>query len=164
MSNKWQPVEPGTEVLEGDQVLCEVSKRWIKSACWGFVTCGIGRFRRRVSIAVLLLISAFSFQFSALSAQHGMASWYGEEHRGKLMANGHRFNPDLITAASWHYPLGTMVQVRAGNWTVTVEITDRGPHRRFVRSGRIIDLSAAAFRKLAGLELGLVAVWVSPLP
>src|SRR5205807_6904108 len=41
----------------------------------------------------------------------GLASWYGEELRGKPMANGGKFNPDNFTAASWYYPLGTQVLV-----------------------------------------------------
>ena len=43
----------------------------------------------------------------------GYASWYGEDHRGRLMANGKKFNPDKLTAASWFYPLGTRVRVTA---------------------------------------------------
>lgn len=86
------------------------------------------------------------------------ASWYGEEHRGKLMANGRRFNPDALTAASWFYPLGTRVRVTSADSSVVVIITDRGPAKRLVKQGRVIDLSAAAFRRLAGPELGLVEV------
>jgi len=86
------------------------------------------------------------------------ASWYGEEHRGKLLANGRPFNPDALTAASWFYPLGTRVRVTSGDSSVVVIITDRGPAKRLVRQGRVIDLSAAAFRRLAGTELGLVEV------
>jgi len=41
---------------------------------------------------------------------------------------------------------------------VVVKITDRGPAERFVRLGRIIDLSSAAFKRLAPLEQGLVDV------
>ena len=95
-----------------------------------------------------------------------MASWYGEEHRGKLMANGRKFDPDKFTAASWFYPLGTKVRVTAtspANQTksVLVTITDRGPDPEFVKSGRIIDLSHAPFKKLAHPDLGLVSVTVS---
>ena len=88
----------------------------------------------------------------------GTASWYGEEHRGKLMANGLPFNPDALTAASWFYPLGTRVRVTSRDSSVVVIITDRGPAKRLVRQGRVIDLSAAAFRRLAGAKLGLVEV------
>ena len=98
----------------------------------------------------------------------GVASWYGEEHRGKLMANGKRFNPDKFTAASWFYPLGTKVQVTLTSASqpprsVVVTITDRGPATQFVRQGRVIDLSHAPFKRLAPPALGLVAVAVQPL-
>jgi rare lipoprotein A len=92
-----------------------------------------------------------------------LASWYGEEHRGKLMANGKRFNPDKFTAASWFYPLGSKVRVTLAlpsepPRSVVVIVTDRGPAREYVRDGRIIDLSHAPFKKLAPPYLGLVAV------
>jgi rare lipoprotein A len=98
-------------------------------------------------------------------ASVGLASWYGEEHRGKLMANGKRFDPDKFTAASWYYPLGTKVRVTLACNTerprsVLVTITDRGPAMEFVRDGRIIDLSHAPFRKLAPPSVGLVTVAV----
>lgn len=97
-----------------------------------------------------------------------MASWYGEEHRDKLMANGKRFNPDRFTAASWFYPLGTKVQVTLASASqprrsVVVTITDRGPAWELVRDGRIIDLSHAPFSKLAPPDSGLVAVAMHPL-
>ena len=97
----------------------------------------------------------------------GLASWYGEEHRGKLMANGRKFDPDKLTAASWFYPLGTRVRVTvtAGSLpprSVLVTITDRGPAKRLVHDGRIIDLSRGAFMKLAGPDLGLISVVVHP--
>jgi rare lipoprotein A len=97
-----------------------------------------------------------------------MASWYGEEHRGKLMANGKRFNPDKFTAASWYYPLGTKVLVTLASASqprrsVVVTITDRGPAKELVQDGRIIDLSHAPFRELAPPDFGLVTVAVRPL-
>ena len=109
----------------------------------------------------------------ALPPSAGEASWYGESHRGRLMANGKRFNPDRLTAASWFYPLGTKVRVTLASpeligkkhppRSVIVTITDRGPARRLVRDGRIIDLAHAAFKALAHPELGLVDVTVKPL-
>jgi rare lipoprotein A len=88
------------------------------------------------------------------------ASWYGEAHRGQRMANGHRFDPDNLTAASWFYPIGTKVVVTHDDQSVVVEITDRGPARRLVQEGRKIDLSWAAFAKLADPDLGLIDVSV----
>jgi peptidoglycan lytic transglycosylase len=95
-----------------------------------------------------------------------VASWYGEAHRGKLMANGRRFNPERLTAASWFYALGTKVRVTSStrcNRSVIVTITDRGPARELVHDGRGIDLSHAAFTRLAAPEAGLVAVKIQVL-
>ena len=101
--------------------------------------------------------------------QKGFASWYGEAHRGKLMANGKRFDPDKLTAASWFYPLGTRVRVtiRSPDFdrrSVLVTITDRGPAKRLVQDGRVIDLGLAAFQRIAAPELGLVEVMVERVP
>jgi len=98
----------------------------------------------------------------------GMASWYGEEHRGRLMANGKKFNPDKLTAASWFYPLGTKVRVtlKADSdipRSVLVTITDRGPAKELVQNGRIIDLTHAAFKRLGHPTVGLISVTVEPL-
>jgi rare lipoprotein A len=102
------------------------------------------------------------------SPQQGFASWYGEEHRGKLMANGQRFDPDKLTAASWFYPLGTRVRVTVSSSqfetrSVLVTVTDRGPAKRLVQQGRVIDLGRAAFQKIAHPDLGLVSVVVEPV-
>jgi rare lipoprotein A len=101
----------------------------------------------------------------ASDAMAGIASWYGNELRGNLMANGRPFDPEKLTAASWFYPLGTRVRVtRSGSTpgersaSIIVTITDRGPARRLVEQGRIIDLAAAAFEKLANRDLGLIDV------
>jgi rare lipoprotein A len=91
----------------------------------------------------------------------GKASWYGEGYRGKLMANGQRFDPDKFTCACWDYPLGTRLRVRNGLRWVIVEVTDRGPN---LDLGRTIDLSCAAFAKLASLRLGVINVIIEPEP
>ena len=84
------------------------------------------------------------------------------------MANGRKFDPDKMTAASWFYPLGTRVRVTVSSpsfepRSVLVTITDRGPARRLVGQGRIIDLGRAAFDKIAEPDLGLIAVVVEPI-
>ena len=86
------------------------------------------------------------------------ASWYGEEHRGQPMANGQRFDPDKLTAAAWFFALGSKVVVTHAQRSVMVVITDRGPAERLVNKGRKIDLSRAAFAKLADPDLGLITV------
>jgi rare lipoprotein A len=124
-----------------------------------------------------LLLCCCAFVLNAFQSAHaeitsvpqkGFASWYGEAHRGKLMANGQKFDPDKLTAASWFYPLGTKVRVtiKEPNFesrSVLVTITDRGPARRLVDQGRVIDLGRAAFKKLAQPDLGLVQVVVQPV-
>jgi len=87
------------------------------------------------------------------------ASWYGEELRGRPMANGKPFDPDAFTTASWDHPLGTRLRVTASNGnTVTVVVTDRGPAKRLLAQGRVLDLSKAAFTKLADPRVGIVSL------
>jgi rare lipoprotein A len=106
----------------------------------------------RSGLAVLFLVLCLNCQAAE------QASWYGEEHRGLPMANGQQFNPDNLTAASWCFALGTRVVVTHANRSVVVEITDRGPAKRLFQEGRKIDLSRAAFAKLANPDLGLIDV------
>ena len=119
-------------------------------------------------LSALVGVLAQSIVNAAPTPATGMASWYGEDHRGRLMANGRPFNPDKLTAASWFYPLGSKVQVtlhsahRAPRHVV-VTITDRGPAKDLVDDGRIIDLTEAAFKRLAQPGRGLVAVRVHRL-
>lgn len=89
----------------------------------------------------------------------GKASWYGYECAKKKMANGKRFNPKFLTAASYFWPLGTHVEVtnlRNGK-SVDVTITDRGPAKRL---GRLIDLSECAAKVLGYHDSGLTFVAV----
>src|SRR5689334_13072529 len=100
---------------------------------------------RNLLLQVVLFLAAVGITLAG-PARTGSASWYGEEHRGKIMANGKPFNPDKFTAASWFYRLGTKICVTTPGSTNSIEvtITDRGPSRELVRKGRIIDLSRAA--------------------
>lgn len=86
----------------------------------------------------------------------GKASYYGNKHQNKLTANGERFDQGSLTAAHRTLPFGTRVLVtntRNGK-SVVVRINDRGP---FVR-GRVIDLSKAAFERIASTRSGVVSV------
>lgn len=91
------------------------------------------------------------------AGQTGKASWYGEAHHGRTMANGRPFNMHAMTAASNSLPLGSTARVTAGKRSVDVKITDTGG---FGKYGRIIDLSKAAFAKLAPTRQGIVVVCV----
>ena len=85
--------------------------------------------------------------------QTGLASWYGD---CQPTASGERFDPSALTCAHRTLPFGTWLTVRRVSTTraVRVRVTDRGP---FVR-GRVIDLTPAAFRRLAPLGRGVVRV------
>ena len=72
------------------------------------------------------------------------------------MANGNPFDPNKLTCASWFYPFGTILTVKSGSKSVDVEVTDRGPARKYVKQGRIIDLSRHAFSCIAPLKKGLI--------
>jgi peptidoglycan lytic transglycosylase len=115
--------------------------------------------------ALLMLFGTVVGALAGSAPKAGLASFYGEDHRGKLMANGERFDPGKLTAASWHYPLGTKIRVslQSPKLSVVVTVTDRGPAHHLVRQGRIIDLAQAAFERLAGPDLGLVAVTIQPI-
>lgn len=108
-----------------------------------------------IHLATLIVLLA------ALSARAEVASFYGEEHRGKLQANGKPFNPDALTCACWGYPFGTRLRVSYRGRQVIAVVSDRGPSRRLHRD---LDLSKAAFAQLAPLKLGLIKVAVEVLP
>ena len=118
----------------------------------------------RSALVWLLLLGVAAGAPLARAPQCGLAAWYGEEHRGKLMANGQPFDPDQLTAASWFYPLGTKLLVSAAGSSNQVEVvvTDRGPSRKYLRQGRLLDLSRAAFERLTTTAQGLLQVRVRP--
>ena len=65
-------------------------------------------------------------------------------------------------AASWDYPLGTWITVchalHPGR-CVRVVVEDRGPAKRLVKQGRVIDLSKQAFLALdPSLKAGIVPI------
>jgi|SRR5579859_4784480 len=124
---------------------------------YGWFVNGQRLFTTAKTVLVLLLLWSLACQAS------DQASWYGEQHRGLLMANGQPFNPDKLTAASWFYDLGTKIVVTHDNRSVVVEITDRGPARRLARAGRTIDLSRAAFTRLADPDVGLIDITLRKL-
>jgi rare lipoprotein A len=125
------------------------------------------RLIQQLILVILVVGTAMAQDFPIPDS--GYASWYGEEHRGKVMANGRKFDPDQLTAASWFYPLGTRVRVTLASdfgdsSGVVVTITDRGPAKRLVLGGRIIDLTHEAFKRLAPDRVGVISVRVCLVP
>lgn len=92
-----------------------------------------------------------------IAVVRGKASFYGEAYRGKRMANGQRFDPNALTCASWEWPLGAWLEVSYNQRCVVVQVTDRGPAMHL---DRLVDLSQAAFDRLANWRLGVIEVTV----
>jgi rare lipoprotein A (peptidoglycan hydrolase) len=98
---------------------------------------------------------------AASSIISGIATWYGgidgfDSADG--MADGTPFNPDDPTiAASNRWPLGTRLLVCRGANCVSVCIRDRGGFRH------ALDLSRAAFSRLAPLSSGVISVTIQVL-
>ena len=90
----------------------------------------------------------------------GEASYYADSLAGRATASGEPYSPMAMTAASLQIPLGVSATVtleRSASVGVRVKVNDRGPYE----GGRIIDLSKAAFGKLASLSQGVVQVCVT---
>lgn len=85
----------------------------------------------------------------------GTASWYGNGFEGKLTASGYVYDSNQLTCASNKYPFGTVLRVtnKTNGKSVLVVVTDRGG---FDKYGREVDLSKAAFKKIATLNEGLI--------
>jgi rare lipoprotein A len=97
--------------------------------------------------------------------REGLASYYGREFHGKLMASGAPFDMNALVAAHPTYPFGTLVRVtnlRNGR-SVQVRILDRGPAKGPQAAGVIIDLSQAAAANLDFLRAGRTRVRVEVL-
>lgn len=95
------------------------------------------------------------------SGQTGVASWYGGPRGGHETASGESLDNHALTAAHRTLPLLSHARVTnlSNGRSVTVRITDRGPHKK----DRIIDLSQSAAEKLGMRHKGLARVRVEPL-
>ena len=105
------------------------------------------------------------------TARADTASYYTYEScvregtSGVWTASGERFNHDDLTAAMWGVKFGTRVKVTNidNGKSVIVRINDRGPSKKLVKKGRIIDLSKGAFKSIANLKRGIINVKVEVL-
>jgi rare lipoprotein A len=119
-------------------------------------------FMRRTCTVVLLIGALLGSVLTAATKPNvGLASWYGRQHQGRKMANGHRFNRLFFTAAHRTYAFGTMLRVclvRTGA-CADVEVTDRGPALR----SRAIDLSEAAAKAIGLTSHGVGRVTIEEI-
>jgi rare lipoprotein A len=91
--------------------------------------------------------------------QRGIASWYGIKFHGRKTSSGETYNMHDMTAAHKTLPLPVYVHVKNldNGRSAVVRVNDRGP---FI-SGRIIDLSYAAAKKLGVKGPGTANVEIS---
>lgn len=107
---------------------------------------------KKIPFLLISLITLLGLQDTALA---GTATYYHRSLAGRKMANGRRYNPNALTAASNRFPLGSTVIVtnKANGKRVRVRITDRC-------GNCYIDLSPAAFRRIASKSKGRVRISV----
>ena len=97
-------------------------------------------------------------------AMIGTASWYSRRSPGirKHTANNEIFDENSLTCAIWGRSFNSKVRVTnlENGRSVILRVNDRGPHIRYFREGRIIDLTKAAFKEISNSKKGLIRVQV----
>lgn len=116
-------------------------------------------------IMVIIFILFAIILVKLAGAEELTASWYSvesclREGTSGIMANGRRLNDEDFTCAIWDYPFGSLLKVTnlVNKRYIVVLVTDRGPAKRLVKKGRVIDLSKKAFAVLAPLSQGVIPV------
>jgi rare lipoprotein A len=87
----------------------------------------------RLLTTLLAVLGVARSESDVLRPLTGCASWYGKDYAGHIMANGHPFDPEALTCATYAYPLGTVLRVVCNRRSVRVLVTDRGPAPRLHR-------------------------------
>lgn len=122
---------------------------------------------KNITIILMVMFVAMSASAKAVDPSapilyKGMASWYSEQDVAILetTANMEKFDDSNLTCAIWDLPFNTIIKVTnlKNGKTVFVRVNDRGPAKRLVKEGRVIDLTKAAFSKISELEEGLIDV------
>ncbi len=91
----------------------------------------------------------------------GIASWYGNEFKGKPTANGETFDPNALTAAHRTLQMPSIIRVtNLGNGrSVVLRVNDRGPFAR----GRVLDVSRRGAELLGYKNQGTAKVRIEVL-
>ena len=127
---------------------------------------------KKISIAIGLLailfilpkaMAAITIPFEKPRAiRFGKASWYSHKSPGikYRTANNEIFDEGAMTCAIWGVGFDRKIRVTnvANGKAVIVRVNDRGPSKRYVQRGRVIDLTKAAFEKLNISRQGLIEV------
>lgn len=114
-------------------------------------------FNKTLAIALCTLtgITIIPLEIASARTVRASATYYSNYYNGRRMANGRRFSQSAMVAAHPTYRFGTRLRVRYKNRSVVVTVMDR--------CHCSLDLSKAAFRRLAPLKKGRIAVRVSKI-
>lgn len=117
----------------------------------------------RFLLSASIVLGAFAPAAVEAKSSCGQASFYGhgDGFAWRTMANGQPMNPQALTTAHPSLPMGTKLRVTnpANGKSVVLTVVDRGPYH----GGRILDLSYAAFQKIASSSQGLARVCMTRL-
>lgn len=113
------------------------------------------------SSPITSLLEGLVHKASPLQPVIGLATYYAKRFEGRRTSSGHRYHPDLMTAAHHSLPLGTVVRVvnPATKQEVHVTVNDRCARKSF----HFIDLSRAAAQKIGLWRRGSMKVVIIPL-
>ena len=116
------------------------------------------------NLLIRLITSTLTIPFllASINTQAATASFYGERFHLKRTASGEIFDMNKMTCASNTHKLGTKLRVtnKETGKSVVVKVNDTGG---FSKYGRTLDLSKAAFAKIADIKQGLVKVDIKVL-
>ena len=112
--------------------------------------------RRTIDSIFIEKVSSNQKKYKKTNCKKSRASFYKRCFGTCETASGEWFYPNKVSAAHKYLPFGTVVSVKNLNngKTIRVKINDRGP---FV-SGRALDLSLGAMKKLNGVSSGVIPV------
>ena len=101
-------------------------------------------------------LGIYSFKNNATDAKTSFVSYYHDKFDGRKTASGEIFDNAALTAANKTLAFGTLVKITnlISGKSVVVKINDRGPYH----SSRAFDLSKAAFKSIADVRKGTIAV------
>jgi len=119
-----------------------------------------------LAIIILLTCEVNAFAIEGEASYYTYKSCRREGTSGILTASGERFNENDLTCAMRSRDWGKTYKVTnlVNQKSVIVRHNDFGPNKKLHNRGRIIDLSKAAFAKIADLKKGVVNVSVVEIP
>ena len=103
-----------------------------------------------------------NFVSKARKYVYGKATYYAGKFIGRKTTNGEIFTSNDLTCAHMYYKFGTMLRVTniKNGKSVIVRVNDRGG---FDKYGVAVDLSRAAFKRIANVKDGKVIVKIEKL-